>query len=489
MTHMKNRKLWVRIGSVALLASMLLSATGCGKEESVISIIPTKKEEAVTIEPMEQEEVYTLGFDALGGDEVMPIAGYYGPIEGFYSFDGQSLPDYITDEMFQKIADCGVNLLHSAHVDYAYYPKASKKVLDLGEKYNLGVCVWDSQIMNTTSPLSLKAMDEKLNEYRDHPAFCGVYVVDEPGSDDYMQGQGEQHSIKAFAPIFQNLKQLDTFGYGNLFPVWQNDKYDEYELYVDEWCSKAQPMYLSFDIYPFDEGIGSVYYFNNLDVIRRYAEKYELPFWCYIQAGGQWVTTVGERVESKPYYPTEGQLLWNVNTSLAYGTKGIQYFPLIQPYYYAFAESVDVDSHRNGLIGLMGNKTQWWYYAQRANKQIAAIDEVLMKSVNKGVIVSGKQAAEDTKGLGAIMEGTEWRELKGVEGDAMIGCFNYQGKTALYVVNYDWDYAQKITLNLQDTYKLSITQEAEESKVETNKLILDLKAGEGALVVFDDTTK
>ena len=99
-------------------------------------------------------------------------------------------------------------------------------------------------------------------------------------------------------------------------------------------------------------------------------------------------------------------------------------------------------------------------------------------------MVSGEMAKEETKGLQYIMEGTQWREVADVAGDAMIGCFNYQGRTALYVVNYDWEYAQKITLDLQDTYKMSIIQNTEESKVETNKLILDLKAGEGALVVF-----
>ena len=35
-----------------------------------------------------------------------------------------------------------------------------------------------------------------------------------------------------------------------------------------------------------------------------------------------------------------------------------------------------------------GNKNQWYYYAQNINKHIAAIDEVLMKSVHKGIVLS-----------------------------------------------------------------------------------------------------
>ena len=83
------------------------------------------------------------------------------------------------------------------------------------------------------------------------------------------------------------------------------------------------------------------------------------------------------------------------------------------------------------------------------------------------------------------MEGDSWRELESVEGNVMIGCFNYQGKTALYVVNFEEEYAQKITLNLKGSYDMSVTQNAEVSKVNTNKLVLDMKAGEGALIVFD----
>ena len=84
-----------------------------------------------------------------------------------------------------------------------------------------------------------------------------------------------------------------------------------------------------------------------------------------------------------------------------------------------------------------------------------------------------------------MFEGDSWRELKSVEGNAMIGCFNYQGKTALYVTNFEEAYAQKVTLNLQGTYNLSVTQGTDVSYIRTNELELDLKAGEGVLVVFD----
>jgi hypothetical protein len=83
------------------------------------------------------------------------------------------------------------------------------------------------------------------------------------------------------------------------------------------------------------------------------------------------------------------------------------------------------------------------------------------------------------------MEEASWRELKEVQGNTMIGCFNYEGKTALYVVNYEEAYAQKVTLRLQNTYKVDITQKGESKKVRGSTLKLDLEAGEGVLIVFE----
>jgi hypothetical protein len=67
----------------------------------------------------------------------------------------------------------------------------------------------------------------------------------------------------------------------------------------------------------------------------------------------------------------------------------------------------------------------------------------------------------------------------------MVGCFNYQGKTALYVANYDQKYAQDILLKFQDTYNVTVIQDATASYVSASELTLKMLAGDGVLLIFE----
>lgn len=109
-----------------------------------------------------------------------------------------------------------------------------------------------------------------------------------------------------------------------------------------------------------------------------------------------------------------------------------------------------------------------------------------MNSVSKGILATGEKSIQDAHDTrDALMEGTSWRELKTVSGDAVIGCFNYQGKTALYVVNYSYKTAQKIELDFVKECNVKVVQTAETSYVKADSLTLEMAAGDGVLLVFE----
>ena len=471
-------KMVKRILAAGLASAMLLSLVACGTKETDTKV--------AAIEPMEIETVHALSFDIIGGDEVMPINGYYGPAISFEAGDGRKSPDHYTDEFFSLFAESGVNLLAYPNADYEGAKDYVIKELELAEKYQLGIYVYDGKICEQmTEGMSLEALDARITEYCDYPAFCGVYVLDEP-QPSWADSAYDYRKTTRVAPAYQKVRELGIVASSNIGPQKSggDGEYASYEKFVREYLDLCKPMYLGFDYYEWDGDSSIEGYFRNMSIIRKCAEEYEMPWWSYIQAGGYW-NDAGNRMDTPDLYPSEGRFTWDVSVTLACGAKGIGYFPLVQPWKFSYAESKEFDFQRNGLIGAYGNKTQWFYYAQNVNAHIREIDSVLMNSVNKGIIVSGKQAEADTKYWEQKMEGTAWRELAGVDGNALIGCFNYKGKTALYVANYEYDYAQKITLNMQDTYRMRVIQGTETKNIEANTLELDMKAGEGALIVFE----
>ncbi len=456
----------------ALISGML---TGCGATD--------KK---VEIEPMEAEQSYAVSFDIVGGKDVMPISGFYGPYDPKESIDGNALPNYLSDEVYEALSEAGINLVAQAYIGSNDVMKA----LDLGEKYGIGLL-----IPNWTQPAELEnktdaMLAEELTQWSRHPAYCGVHLIDEPGSQAYY-GEANGGVMDTWAPLSTKLgKDLNTFTYTNLLRCYADSQKKNYEAYLDEYFETMAPEVLSYDYYAFDwlPNGKSTLYFWNLALCREYAQKYEVPLWTYHQAGGNWgdANQVFDDTYEN-YRPTESQFYWQVNTNLAFGVQGISYFTLIQPMIYSSFDSEDGQPNFEvqGILGGMGNKNRWWYYAKNMNEQITAIDEVLMNSVNKGIIAVGEAAVSCADTRDALIKEGAWRELASVDGDTLVGCFNYQGKTALYVVNFDWDYAQKINLEFQDDYKISVIQGAEEKHYQTEKLTLDMDAGEGALIVFE----
>ena len=478
-------KTWKRVLSIGLvLMTAAVMLTGC----------QSKSASSFQLEAMKPEKAPAYSFEFIGGTDVMPIGGYYGPYVTNYSEDAQTPPDYITDEIWKMVADCGVNLMTYSIADYASNSQAVFNNLNYGEKYGIAVTVYDSKIHGMGSKPSLDELTIRLSNYMNYPAFAGVYLIDEP-STDYFKPVGRKELGTRYLDYYRNLapmlnREIGMFTYTNAYPSGFDAKEHEvYEQYIREFYDTLQPNYMLFDRYPFDAGHEGYMsrFFSDLAIVRMVAEEKGVPFWTFVQAGSQWNDAMEHFDSVTPYYPTEGQFDWNVNVCLAFGAKGINFFPLIQPYFFAFAESEPFDFERNGLIGAWGNKTQWYYYAQDITKQIREVDEVLMNATSKGVLAYGEQAKADVglaKNYGAVMKGTGWRELKNVEGDALVGCFNYQGKTALYVVNYSTDHSQQINLHFQDNYKVTVIQNADTKDIQGEGMTLDMLPGEGALLVF-----
>ena len=465
---MKNRVL--KTAYAILISTILLFAVSCGE-------VPLKKDDT----PYSDKAPYSLSFEAIGGKDVMPISVFYSPFTPAYQKNANYLADYTDEKYIRLFHEAGINVFSSAPEAYPNAAGSIQKVLTLAEKYDIGYFVKDQYLYEMVLGLRevndyriLKAIEE-LSEYR---AFIGFNLYDEPHFEA-MENIGKVNSA------IERLGKGKYASYVNLLPNYPNLKYNKgteevsYEQYIEEFLIKGSGKYFCFDHYVFDLNNYKLY-FQNLDIVKKYCDAYEVPFWSFIQAGGQWNDTMIE-MESKEYYPSEGQLIWNVNTAVACGAKGIQYFLGIQPIYFAYAPNGTYDFKRNGMIGADGSINEWYYYAKKANMQLLACDDVLMNSVNRGVIASGS-SKDELEGCEMLIKGDMFHELIGVSGDALIGCLEHDKKTALYVVNYSYDKANDIILNFNAKHGFKVVQRAKTTEISGKNLKIHLEAGEAVLV-------
>ena len=449
-----------------------------------------------------------LTYEYLGGNDVMPIGGFYGP----YS------DATITDGMFQLIQESGINLITYTPANAENDESRVQQALVLAEKYGIGMYISDNglnmvekdengNVTGTTVYTSAEELAEIMGAYSNYDSFLGINVVDEPkGANDWAKETNSDVSETYFKRYnyYRDLAQAllpytNITGYVNMHGSQSTDK-GTYRDYVNEIAKDVDV--LSFDSYPyFEEGSYTqltrlAAYLESLDVVRQAALDNGKPFWSFVQAGTDYRDD-GNNAATKGYY-TEADTLWIVNTSLAFGAKGIQYFPLLQPEHFSYnGDGHDYD--RNGVIGANNEPTRYYAMVQKANKQIAAIDEILMNATSTGVIATGSAANDislttlgrghDFTGILSKSQNTYTNMLKNVSGNAMVGVFDYLGYEAYYVVNYDRTEgaSQNITLSLNDNTKYTVIADAVSTTGEGNAVALTIPSGAGVLVVLEST--
>lgn len=473
---MEKRK--ISLALAALLSLSTLAFASCGEDTSTVTDYDKVYPDRV---------VNTYSFDIIGGQDVMPIGLYFGPYTPNGSKNGETLPNFTDEYYIKMIADAGINLFTYCPESYPQARASIKKVLTLSEKYNIGYYVNSYDVVSMTHgyrPLDVDTLKAAVEEFAEYKSFVGFYSKDEP----YYE---QLESIGAVNQALNEEYDNKYSTYVNMLPRWEERplKYTSgtedvtYEEYVGRYFREGNGKYISWDHYVWDfksyKG-----YFNNMAIIREMAEEYGMPYWAFIQAGGQWNDQELEFESLPEPYPTEGQVMWNVNTSLACGVKGIQYFLGFQPLHFAYAPNGTYDFTRNGLFGANGNVNRWYYYAQKMNVQIKGVDEVLMNAYNVGILPSDTIKA-DFEGNSMVIEGNEFHQLKGIQGDALVGCFEYEKRTVLYVVNYTHNSAQDVILDFNDKHEVTVVQRGNDKSVSAQHLGIHLEAGEGVMVTFN----
>ena len=407
----------------------------------------------------------SVSFDVIGGADVMPIGAWSGPTDTMILGKNDT---YTADYYFSQIRDLGINFFPDT---ISATSENIHTLLNLCDKYGMAV-----ELYYITPQDGLKLTDDLLEEakllIKQHPSAVGFRFPDELGMAEINNYKELAAALSEYDRYFNALPDYAE-------PEWYGGDYEKYIAAFLEFGIKR----VSYDYYPFyKDGFrpNGQTYFENLAKMRKVTNAYDATFWAFMQVGTAYDP------DCSATYDSEAGMLWNVNTTLAYGAKGIQYFTLSNQ---GFGEDPT-----GGTSSAIYNKqlvlNERAEYVKKANKQIKAIDHVLMNSYSDGVIFAGSTPSAGsitlTKPSAAYGTLTSYYELKSVSAaHALVGCFNYNGKTALYVVNNSITQTDNVTLSFDNTYKYQVIQDAQGKYVVGNTLSLSLKAGEGVLVVLE----
>lgn len=427
-------------------------------------------------------------------DNTMPIVGFYGPhVCEYESSKGWKIPDYLTEQCYRMIQESGINLLSYCENDYASAPEVVIRTLELAEQYGIGMYVTDSGVR---LDMTKDELEERIRAYCHYRSFKGIKVCDEPSSPEYGD---KARMLEDYYGLMNTINSHpDLNGYINLYayhPDWigvDNNTFwldrEHFEAYVDAYCKYCSPKMLSEDYYIFDaHGVEtSKDYFENLEIMNLYAQKYDIPYWVHIQVGGQW-NDAAKAVKTIEYYPRPNETIWNVNTALAYGAKGIQYFPLIQPYYFAFAPDGEMDFRRNGLINANGEKSQWFDCVKDANTQIQAVGGYMLCMTHKAMLTVGHYARVNlpksvaSYGSLACVEQQDSENQYGF----IIGCFDYDGKEAYYVVNNDVKNTQTAVLHFEVDHICHMISSDCDKHIKAKEFEVELEPARAVLIIVE----
>jgi hypothetical protein len=263
--------------------------------------------------------------------------------------------------------------------------------------------------------------DLPLDKYPKDPVIWGYLLRDEPNAKDFPALRKRVDALRAACP--------GKLAYINLFPNYANaDQLGTatYEDHVARFMDEVNPDVLSMDHYPvMKPGADSRdSYCANLDVLRKYALRYNVPFWNFFNC-----MPFGPHAD-----PTESQIRWQIYTSLAYGAKGVLYFCYYTP--------VSPEFPKGGAIILRdGRRSRHYEEAKRINAVLKDLGPTLMKLTSTGVY---RVKPDDDPAK--VLAGTPIRNLSRADYDPphdyLIGVFKHEdGRRAMLINNYRHDFA------------------------------------------------
>ena len=247
------------------------------------------------------------------------------------------------------------------------------------------------------------------------PACWGYFLADEPGPGAFPELRKTVDALRQARP--GKLAYINLLP--NYAPAWTLGT-TSYVEHVARFLREVRPDVLSMDYYPMfsPEADGRDGYCQNLEVLRQQSLAGGVPFWNFFNT-----MPYGPHTD-----PTEAQLRWQINASLAYGAKGVMYFCYWTPAGAEFPKG-------GAILRRDGTRTRHYEEARRLNARLKQLGPTLMQLTSTGVY---RVRPKDDPAT--VLKGSPVRSL--TPGDYLVGAFRHSdGRRAVLVQNYHFAYS------------------------------------------------
>jgi len=384
-----------------------------------------------------------------------------------------------SQEGFDDFAEAGFTVLIVSKwaLDVANDHDKAVTFLDRAQNAGLKLLIVDSAFClpfmpNDPSTWAYKPADKAyIKYYKDHPAFAGLMLADEPNQEAFPALKLKLDEFKETFP--------GKLGWTN---TYVNTADDFYNTHSKRWIEEVGVQYMSYDHYALlDNGDIRQDYFQNLEFVRTLAKKHNLP-------AHNFLLTTGHVVSGAMAYrtPNEAELRWQIACDLAYGYSWFTHFNCWTP------DPLD----KNTIIAPDGSRTQLYYDVKTTNLEMHKWDHVYLSFEWQGTApILGNRGLMNW--MFSIIENVvEKDQIDGIKAvrateDILVGIFKDANKNKGFMVtnatNPFEEKFNRVTLEFEKPYKGVQIYERGVPRIadldKDGRVVIDLEPGDGAFLI------
>lgn len=376
----------------------------------------------------------------------------------------------------KNMAACGINV----NIPYIWggdTPEYRHRLLDAAYKYGIKTYVYDAAFnsyLKSGSGYNPSTAEAMIASYKNHPAFLGHFIADEPSLS-------EINSLQNAAARYKSLLPGKDF-YVNLLPNYNMSS--GYSNYIDNYFGKLGLGYLSFDYYAL-QGLPGNYsmktsFLHNLNYLAQRTGAENADFYTVLCSAGHYNSSDGVYLR-KPQ--AESDLSFQAYTALAYGSKRITWFT------YGAMGDDPTYGEQYGMLDSKGTKTEIYDLAKSVNEEIQYFADIYLNYRWIGTMLKeGSQGGTNPSftnvGSAALSSYYAISSFTSTQ-DAILGVFSNGSNNAFLLSNFNdpaLGISTSATITFDQRYTLRIYKGGQMQQVQlppNKQYTFSLDSGEG----------